>query len=172
MGKTVRKNGYGVSRSENFKVNKARKYAKRHYRTSHRVNRRVNRGADELSFVPFDGSKRTHKNRIGSGADGSNYNLPNNCRETFNDETLNNMENENCYYGGKVFWTHDGLGKDLASLEKKLKDEIKEKNTGKKYSTCHLNEDLKYLNATKKQFDRRGRVGKFKGHLLFCQALM
>ena len=102
--------------------------AKRHYRTSHRVNR----GADELSFVPFDGGKQTHKHRYGGrswvGNHMVNYNLPNNCRETFNDKTLNNMENENCYCGGKVFWTHDGLGKDLASLEKKLKDEIKEKN--------------------------------------------
>ena len=170
MGKTVRKNGCGVSRSTNYKVNKARKYAKRHYRTSHRVNRRVNKGTDELSFVPFDGSKRTHKHRYGGVRD-CNYNLPNNFREYFDDETLNNMENENNYCGSKVFWTHDGLSKDLARLEKKLKDEIKEKNTGKKYSTYHLNEDLKYLNATKKQFDRRGHVGKFKGHLLFCQAM-
>ena len=86
----------------------------------------------------------------------------------------NNTEEFNHNSDGELVY-RDGTACSASSAFSyvyKLKDKIKEKNTGRKYSTCHMNSDLKYVKATKKQFDRRGRVGKFKGHRLFCQALM
>ena len=59
-------------------------------------------------------------------------------------------------------WTKED-GNIFQTIDKKL-DEIKNYSEPTQCRSCYANRKERYLNYTKKQLERRGKIGLFKGH--------
>ncbi len=155
MGKTHR-NVYAQSDSESmYGSPHNRGFAKTKKRHSHHSVRNKNRNANEETII-----QTNHKHWSNQG--GKNIdkigNIPNLSNFTL-DNTLESIGDEGKYNGISTKWTkEDGTVKETIN---KALDTIAPLNIGGAH--C-INYQQRYLNATKKQIERRGKMSSFTDH--------
>jgi len=153
MGKTHR-NVYAQSDSESmYGSPHNRGFAKTKKRHSHHSVRNKNRDANEETI------QTKHKHWCGEGIKSINKigNIPNLSNFTL-DDTLEYIRG-GCRNGISTKWTkEDGTVKEIIN---KAVDTISPLNVGESY---HNNFQQRYLNATKKQIERRGKMSSFTNH--------
>lgn len=153
MPRTHKKiSGCGIS--VNYKANKNRDFAKKKKAYTHHVNRNHNKNTDEITFENFN--CKIKKLRSGS-LYGNDSNISNIHGKSIDDVAL--------YRDYDYKWNK----KDKTLIDtinsiieyKKVKDEDLRGRHIKNY----YDEDMKFLESSKKQIERRGKVGKFYGHM-------
>jgi hypothetical protein len=155
MGKTHR-NVYAQSDSESmYGSPHNRGFAKTKKRHSHHSVRNKNRNANEETII-----QTKHKHWCGEGRKNIDKigNIPNLSCFTL-DNTLESIGDEGKYNGISTKWTiEDGT---VTETINKAIDTIAPLNIGGAH--C-INYQQRYLNATKKQLERRGKMGSFTDH--------
>lgn len=149
MGKTYRDNVI-FPRSQSFKSDHNRGWARELDRHSHHSHRNMNRNCSEDgTFVPFGrGFKRENCFSLQYGK--------NVCNNSYNLEELKQNHKDACD------WNHLPLKQCL------LKVVDREKKKNEEYGRGG-NSLKKYAKATLKQLERRGSASRFKGHDKFSE---